>query len=114
VMKTDGKLFLTTDNANYWGWSVGKTHLGGHSGVVFGSENKHFSLFTSVHLMEHLKAVGFKSIRIKYVMFKAPRKFYFGEGYGMRHLPRLLVKWIFDTTPLWRMSYPILEVQAAK
>jgi SAM-dependent methyltransferase len=114
VLKPDGKFFLSTDNANYFGWSVGKTHLGGYnSASIFGDKNKHFSLFTSFHLEEHAKAVGFRNIKVKYVIFPAKGR-WLEKEFGVRHMARLVVKFILDRTPLWRMGYPRLEMRALK
>lgn len=115
VLKKNSKLFLVTDNANYWGWSVGGTHLGIYNKArIYDAENKHYSLYTSNHLIEHAKAVGFRNIKIKYTLIKAPKKFCFAKEFGLRHATRLIAKFILDRTPFWRMGYSRLELRAIK
>jgi ubiquinone/menaquinone biosynthesis C-methylase UbiE len=115
VIKPNGKLYLLTDNANYWGWAVGKTHLGGYDDAhIFGDENKHMALFTSQHLINQTKAVGFRKIRVKYELITAGKKLQNIKEYGFRYFIPLLVKTILDRTPFWRMGSSRLEVTARK
>jgi len=115
VLKPNGKLSLSTDNASYWGFSCGKTHLGGYGEAeIFGDHNDHFSLFTESHLTEHAKAAKFKDIKVKYKLTNPKGMQFFEKEYGLRHIVRLLVKFMLNITPLWRMGYSRLEMVAIK
>jgi len=72
VLKKGGKLIIITDNAGFWG-IFGKTHYGEYekrrkkSGF---EEDKHYALFTPNHLKNWLEYVGFRNIKIEYLVWK--------------------------------------------
>lgn len=110
VLKNGGKLSLETDNANYWGWSVGRTHLGGYEESFEKkgqSENRHYSLFTEWHLKNHAKKAGFRYIKIEYSFGIIPLS-------NAREFLRRLIGVILSTTPLYRMGYRIIKMEAWK
>ncbi len=66
--KEVGRLVLITDNANYRWYSVGGTvHLGSYEKDER-SEDRHYALFTSWHLKNHLRKAGSKVVSIEYVI----------------------------------------------
>ncbi len=101
VLKKGGKLILITDNANYYGFAIGKTHLGDYEGVgSHGKEDKHYSLFTDWHLRNHTQKVGFKNIKTSYIdSSRSSLKFF---------------NFILRITPLKRMSYSRVKLEATK
>lgn len=67
VLKPGGRFVVVTDNATYWGWSVAGTHYGGYEGRSGrGSEDRHYALFTSHHLRNHLERAEFRVVDLGY------------------------------------------------
>ncbi len=66
VLKPGGKIILITDNALFFGWSINRTHRGGYDGK-WGKGDIHYALFTKWHIRSHLKASGFKDIKVDYI-----------------------------------------------
>lgn len=67
VLKPEGRLILITDNASFFGWHLGKTHYGGYE-KVHDPDDRHYALYTSWHLKNHLENVGFKIISSRYIL----------------------------------------------
>ena len=67
VLKKGGKVDVTTDHAGcsrfYWRFSA--THDGRYEKLHPG--DKHFSIFTRTHLLNHFEKSGFKNIRVEFV-----------------------------------------------
>jgi len=101
VLKKGGKLIIITDNALYWVWSVGKTH---HGGYRWGEKTKdrHYSLFTIEHLVNHLSAVGFHIDNIKFI-----------EDENDNILIKLINN-LIRLTPFWRSSYKRILIEGTK
>jgi len=59
VLKKGGLLITITDNANYLGYAIHKTHYGNYENDER-SEDRHYSLFTTWHLENFAKKFGFK------------------------------------------------------
>jgi SAM-dependent methyltransferase len=71
VLKRGGKITVITDNASFWGWHtpISKTHYGGYErNMDYGEDDRHFALYTTWHLENHLKDLGIKNIKIEYIM----------------------------------------------
>ncbi|MCD6477052.1 MAG: methyltransferase domain-containing protein [Candidatus Aenigmarchaeota archaeon] len=64
VLKRRGILIIITDNANYIGYIINRTHHGGYIG--YGKEDVHYGLYTKEHLIAHLKSSGFKVLYAGY------------------------------------------------
>ncbi len=68
VLKKNGRLILITDNAGLWGL-FGNVHHGGlETGGQHGSEDRHYSLFTTNHLANWLQSTGFRTVRVNYYL----------------------------------------------
>jgi ubiquinone/menaquinone biosynthesis C-methylase UbiE len=65
TLKPKGKIIIITDNAGCWVWHTPFTKI--NYGVHWGSD-KHYALYTPHHLKNHLRKVGFKNIRTKYIL----------------------------------------------
>jgi ubiquinone/menaquinone biosynthesis C-methylase UbiE len=70
VLKPEGKLILITDNASYFPFYLAPSlgsgfHAGGYEGR--GPEDKHYSIFTKEHIINHLIHAGLENIVINYV-----------------------------------------------
>ena len=108
VLKKGGELELITDNANYWAWAVGRTHLGGYEHNRGREEDKHFSLFTEWHLRQHLKEVGLKVTSVEFIGEKfLPNKF-------LGKIFKKIVNFILRRTPLRRMGYARIRITGKK
>jgi predicted SAM-dependent methyltransferase len=65
VLKKDGRVDITTDNAECQRYYWFGTHTGSYEKKHPGDH--HYSIFTVNHLFNHFEKVGFKNIRIYYV-----------------------------------------------
>ena len=74
VLKKGGKLILITDNAGCWvfhfpiKFSYSLQHY--ENSIREGTLDRHYALFTPLHLRNHLLSVGFKIIKIDYMWFE--------------------------------------------
>jgi SAM-dependent methyltransferase len=74
VLKKGGKLILITDNAGCWVFHFplkflySKQHY--ENSIREGLLDRHYALYTPLHLKNHLEAVGFKRIKTMYVWFE--------------------------------------------
>jgi SAM-dependent methyltransferase len=68
VLKKGGEMILITDNASYWYYALdNKTHTGKYESVdKFGTEDKHYCLFTDWHLHSHFLYAGLEPKKITY------------------------------------------------
>jgi predicted SAM-dependent methyltransferase len=108
VLKKDGKLIIITDNANYYGWAIKKTHLGGYEKVEEAKgfqDDRHYSVFTDWHLKNHFKKVGFRKTSVEYL----PSNIITVPGFFGFLLNKAL-----DLTPLFRMGHSKLKVIGTK
>ncbi len=64
VLRPGGTLELVTDHAGYWRWHLQIDHARGYTHRT--SEDRHYSLFSPGHLVNHCEAAGF---RVKAVGF---------------------------------------------
>ncbi|MGB9678239.1 MAG: class I SAM-dependent methyltransferase [Candidatus Ratteibacteria bacterium] len=109
VLKKKGKLILITDNASYWVWSVGKTHLGGYEeSPQGGKEDRHYSLFTEWHLKNHFQKVGLKPVKIEYLEEEFLHKTIFGR------IIKKIVNGIIRLTKFKRMGYAKIKIIGVK
>ncbi len=109
VLKNGGKLILITDNANYWVWAVGKTHLGGYEeNPEGGEEDKHYSLFTEWHLKNHLKKAGLRVVKIEYLEEEFLHKTLFGR------IIKKIINSILRRTKFRRMGYAKIKIIGKK
>lgn len=76
ILKPKGKLVLITDNASFFGWHLGKTHYGGYE-KVHNPNDRHYALYTSWHLENHMKNAGFKVISYRYILGNVKNKVHF-------------------------------------
>lgn len=84
VLKKGGILILITDNASYLPIHIKFGLAYDHNyGSVYGSEDKHFAIFTKSHLMNWAEKFGFETIWINY------RKYKYNNG-GIKNLLREL------------------------
>jgi len=105
ILKRGGIVRLITDNASFWGWHLpgAKTHYGGYEKInKYGKSDCHYALYTSWHLYNHFKKVGFINFKYKYLI-KSDRN-------------PLIIRIISSFIRLFskRMSYPQIEVTASK
>lgn len=109
VLKKKGKLILITDNANYWVWGVGKTHLGGYEeNPEGGKEDRHYSLFTEWHLKNHFEKVGLKVIKVEYLEEEFLHKTLYGR------IIKRIVNFILRRTRFRRMGYAKIKIIGMK
>ena len=78
VTKTGGKLVIITDNASFWGWHVplAKTHYGGYEEKSYGTEDRHYALYTSWHLKNHFRALKLKKMNINYLFINEKNTYF--------------------------------------
>jgi ubiquinone/menaquinone biosynthesis C-methylase UbiE len=75
VLRKNGKLIIITDNAHFLGFHIkGSMHTGGYEkhgriGGGSGSKDRHYALYTTNHIKNHLEVAGMKNIKIKYETF---------------------------------------------
>lgn len=109
VLKKGGKLILITDNANYWVWAVGKTHLGGYeNNPEGGEEDKHYSLFTEWHLKQHFEKVGLKVMKIEFLEEEFLHKTLFGR------ISKRIINFVLRRTIFRRMGYAKIKIIGRK
>jgi len=109
VLKKGGKLILITDNANYWVWGVGKTHLGGYEkNPEGGEEDRHYALFTEWHLRNHLEKVGLKVVKIEYLEEEFLHKTFLGR------IIKSIINSILRKTKFRRMGYARIKIIGRK
>lgn len=74
VLKKGGKIKVITDNAGCWVWHApmnflyAKQHY--ENTIREGKMDRHYALYTTMHLSNHLSAAGFKNIRVNYLWFE--------------------------------------------
>jgi len=111
VLKNTGKLILLTDNANFWGFSFGGTHLGGYEKIRVKTdkviEDRHYMLFTDWHLENHAKKVGFRKVQVTYTLDNLSCS-------GIKGTVITAFNLVFKYTPLKRMVYNTLKLEAIK
>lgn len=120
VMKKGGKLTIQTDNANYWGYAISKSHLGGYEDRDYfrsSGGDKHYALFTTSHLWNLAKKVGFKNIKVGYVK-ESPEGSYVRSNLRFQNIRKLvkLIAWVALSAipPLYRMKYGSLKLECVK
>ncbi len=100
VLKHNGKIKITTDNAGLWGL-FGEVHYGGLEKYgQHGKEDRHYMLFTTKHLYNWLESVGFKNIEIKYSI---------GNGHTLKN--KIIITFL---TKISRKFNPIIIAEARK
>ena len=104
VLKRGGRIVVITDNASYWGYAVGRTHLGGYETMHGDKEDRHYSLFTEWHLKNHLRSVGLQTVKTELMSSPAP--------------PHIILKKVINiilrATPFWRMAYSHVKIIGSK
>jgi len=105
VLKKGGKLVIITDNASFWGWHVpsAKIHYGGYEERSYGTEDRHYSLFTSWHLQNHFRSLGIGNTSTEYLMIKEKNPYLYVRA--ISKLVRLFSK---------RMAYPQIKIIGIK
>ncbi len=104
VLKKGGRIVVITDNASYWGYAVGKTHLGGYERMHGDKEDRHYSLFTEWHLKNHLRSVGLQTVRTEYLRRPGPPL----------KLIKRLINAVLRITPFWRMACSHVKIVGSK
>ena len=66
VLKSNGQVDITTDNAECTRYYWGGTHTGRYE-KLHPKDDRHFSIFTKNHLKNHFEVAGFRDIQIDYV-----------------------------------------------
>jgi len=76
VLKKDGRIKIITDNAGCWvfhfplKFDYSLQHYDNAIREKEGHLDRHYSIFTPLHLKNHLSAAGFKNIRVNYTWFE--------------------------------------------
>jgi ubiquinone/menaquinone biosynthesis C-methylase UbiE len=76
VLKNGGKIKIISDNAGCWvfhfpiKFDYSLQHYDNSIRDKEGHLDKHYSIYTPLHLRNHLSATGFTNIRIKYMWFE--------------------------------------------
>lgn len=105
VLKPGGRLVVITDNASFWAYHLGaRTHYGGYEERQKNDQDRHYALYTSWHLYNHLKALNLKEIKTEYMLIPS------------KHSNRLLVKMFSYLLSLFlpNIAYPQIKVTAIK
>lgn len=110
VLKSGGEIEIITDNASYWYYALdNKTHTGRYESTEeYGSEDKHFSLFTDWHLNNHFKDAGFKVSKIEYLENVGKEVNFKGKVVSM------INKFFKIFKPLRRMAYGRIRIVGEK
>ncbi len=116
VLKKGGKLVLITDNANFFGFAVGRTHLGGYEEKKLWSkestkEDRHYELFTDWHLRNHAKKVGFRNVLTEYMLEEGENK---NNLIGWKGQMVKFFSLLLRNTPLKRTAYSLVKLEATK
>ena len=88
VLKQDGVIDVTTDNAACQRYYWFGTHTGRYE-KLHSKGDRHFSIFTKNHLKNHFEEAGFKDIQINYVKSDTLGKWL---DYGTFQKPRISVR----------------------
>ena len=109
VLKVGGKLKLSADNSNYWGYSSwsssnrwGRTNLKGNSNY------KSYQNFTDAHLSNYLIFYDFKVINLKYIFLKETSIYFFRKWF------KRFVNGLLLLTPFDKLSYKRIEIEGVK
>lgn len=74
VLKKGGRLTVITDNSGCWVWYFPLKFLYSlqhyDNSVREGKMDRHYSMYTTLHLENHLLAAGFKSVDVNYMWFE--------------------------------------------
>ena len=115
ILKPDGKIELHTNNAGWIFYHNSKsktlTHYGGYEDagkkkehLVGGEDDKHYSLYTFHHLINHFEDAGFVNIKTE-LYRKNPESW--------RIILRI-INWLIGKTRFKWASYPQIKVEATK
>lgn len=108
VLKKKGELILITDYAHFWGYAVGKTHLGGYENRRKMSKDKHYLLVNEHHLKNWLEKFGFRIKKIEFIE---------SDFSNVGFFKKLVIKFvnrILRIIQLKRFSYDRIKVVAEK
>lgn len=116
VLKKGGKLILITDNANFFGFAVGRTHLGGYEEKKMWSEksdneDRHYELFTDWHLRNYARKIGFKTAKTEYMLEEGENK---NNLIGMKGRMVKVFSLLLRNTPFKRTGYNLVKLEAIK
>ncbi len=74
VLKKGGKLTIITDNAGCWVWYFPVKFLYSlqhyDNSVREGNLDRHYSIYTKLHLENHLLAAGLSQVKVDYMWFE--------------------------------------------
>jgi ubiquinone/menaquinone biosynthesis C-methylase UbiE len=110
VLKKGGILDLKTDNASYWYYSLdNKTHTGRYENKeAYGKEDRHFGLFTDLHLLNYFLEFNFGIKKIKYVDTWGKTSSFKGN------FVKIISKILRIVKPLRRMDYGGIQIKGIK
>ena len=115
VLKKGGKITIITDNAGCWAFhfpfdiSLSRQHY--DNTLRHGDADRHYALFTPLHLQNHINAVGFRNAQVSYMWF---------EDYTSTQTNKLLFVLLsafaraVSLVTSQKISYPHLRVVAVK
>jgi SAM-dependent methyltransferase len=113
VLKKGGRLIIITDNAGYLfhhldlsGISSERaSHQESEGLIKMGKEDKHFSLFTPLHLIHHFKEFGVKNIKVRYK---------FNRSYTWKNNILYFFCNVLFNSYFKPIAYPLIEIEARK
>lgn len=110
VLKKGGVLDLKTDNASYWYYSLdNKTHTGKYEHMgLYGNNDRHFGLFTDLHLINYFREYNFKIKKIKYVDTWGKLLSFKGK------IVKIISSFLKKIKPLKRMGYGGIQIIGIK
>jgi predicted SAM-dependent methyltransferase len=116
VLKKGGKLILITDNANFFGFAIGGTHLGGYEEKKLWSkdsakEDRHYELFTDWHLRNYAKKAGFKTALTEYILEEGENQ---NNLIGIKGKMIKFFSLLLRNTPFKRTAYNLVKLEAMK
>lgn len=105
VLKKGGRLVVITDNASFWAYHLGaKTHYGGYEKRLGETEDRHYALYTSWHLVNHFRSLGLSEVKTEFLLIK--------HKHSNRPLVKLGSKLLGFIAP--HLAYPQIKVTGVK
>ena len=108
VLKKGGIIEIITDNASYWYYALdNSTHTGKYELSSYGKRDRHYSLFTDWHLINHFRDIGLKVLKIEYQENT-------GSPRSLKGKIVVIINKFLKHTPLKRMAYGRIRIIGKK
>ncbi|MEM4511598.1 MAG: class I SAM-dependent methyltransferase [Nanopusillaceae archaeon] len=117
VLKKGGKIVLITDNAGFWEFHVLGTHVRPKLRIKrlkfyegMGELDTHYCLYTKEHLVNHLRFVGFRIVKVEFIDFNRGKE----ELGKFRILLDIFLRILRIFKILENFSYPRIKIIGMK